>query len=407
MTRPAPDWHSGESVYDGISLAEMLDQLHRHWRRIVLCAVAIAVLAAAFAWLRPRYEASGFWYTPGWTLADLKRFKSEFGSSEVLTSVLEETKLTEKPGAVLLIARSQAPTFWQTSVRPLHPLTRRDAKDIFEPKEAGSSTVMGLELSVIGREPLVAREAVLLLGDFMNQTLMLTALQGWIASAQAGSNAERMKIDNQVLQTRYTIEQTARRIVELRELQAKYPESNRMEARQVINADASSARYLAPIAQIVALEAAVAEANEGLRRSERRSDQVRLESVYFDQAAKLARTTQNGWMLWEKLTALKQSVFQPLDLGDDPTREISNRLDLDLKGFKDQFSIAFGFRSPVMEPTRNARSAAKFGLAGAAAGLLLGMFAALTPLLLGARRPLDPVDPEMASPPVDLRQRAA
>lgn len=407
MTKPAPDWHPDETVYSGLSLQEILDQFRRHWQRIVLCVIAFAVLAAGFAWMRPKFEATGFYYTPGWTLADLKRFRSEFGSQEVLASVLEEAQSTEKSGARLLTARSGDAAFWDRSVRPLHPLTRRDAKEIFEARDRDASAVLGLELSVVGREPTVARDAVLLLGDFLNQTLMLTALQNWVATGQAASNGERLKIDNQVLQTRYSIEQSGRRIADLRELQTKYPESNRMDTRQVVNADASSARYLAPIAQVVALESSVAEANESLRRIERRSHQLKLESGYFDEAAKLARTTQNGWLLWEKLAAKKQEMFQPLNLDEDLVRETSNRLDMDLKGFKDQFSIAFGFRSPVMEPTRSSRSAAKLGLMGAVIGLLLGMFGAMVPLLLGERRRLEPAVLEFPSNAAELRQHAA
>lgn len=407
MTKPAPDWHPDEQIDAGISLQEMLDQLLRYWRRIVLCMLAFAVLAAGFAWLRPKFEASGFYYTPGWTLADLKRFKSEFGSQEVLVSVLDEARARERSGAELLIARSGDAGFWDRSVRPLHPLTRKDAKEIFESKDRDASVVLGLELSVAGRDPLIARDAVMLLGDFLNQTLMLTTLQNWVATAQSASNGERLKIDNQVLQTRYSIEQSGRRIADLRELQTKYPESNRMDTRQVVNADANSARYLAPIAQVVALESSVAEANESLRRIERRSNQLKLESTYFDAAAKLARTTQNGWSLWENLAAAKQELFRPLNLEDDLVRETSNRLDLDLKGFKDQFSIAFGFRSPVMEPTRSSRSAAKLGLMGAALGLLLASVAALVPLLIGERRRLESAVLEFPSSPAELRQHAA
>lgn len=407
MTKPAPDWHPNDPIYAGISLQEVLDLLRRHWLRIALCALVFGALAAAFAWMRPKFEASGFYYTPGWTLADLKRFKSEFGSQEVLVSALEEAQAMQKPGASLLITRSGEAAFWDKSLRALYPLTRRDAKEIFESKDRDGSAVLGLELSVSGGDPAVTRDAVLLLGDFLNQTLMLTTLQNWVAVGQAASNGERLKIDNQVLQTRYSIEQSGRRIADLRELQTKYPESNRMDTRQVVNADANSARYLAPIAQVVAIESSVAEANESLRRIERRSAQLKLESAYFDAAAKLARTTQSGGLLWEKLASAKQEMFRPLDLEDDVIRETSNRLDLDLKGFKDQFSIAFGFRSPVMEPTRSSRSAAKLGLLGAVLGLLLGVAAALIPLLFGERRRLEPAVLEFPSNPAELRQHAA
>jgi hypothetical protein len=146
-----------------------------------------------------------------------------------------------------------------------------------------------------------------------------------------------------------------------------------MEARQVVTADADSARYLAPIAQVIALEAGVAEANESLRRLERRAKQLKIEAAFFGRAAQQATATSHGWTLLDHLLAIKKDVFVSLDNDDDATRELSNRFNLELKGFKDQFSIGFGFRSPVLEPTLTSRSPIRFGIGGAAAGLLLGL----------------------------------
>ena len=350
--------------------------------------IAVAILAAGFAILRPKYEAVGFYYTPGWVLAEFKRFRSEFGSSDVLAEFLRGSDSKDRDGAEVLLSRSLDPHFWEAAVKPLYPITKRDAKEIFETtKDKESASIIGLDLSVQGGDPAAARSAVLVLGDYLTQTLLLSSLQNWVTTGQASSNAELLKAGNQVLQTRYSVEQTRQRISEIRALQIKYPESQRMEARQVVSADAGSARYLAPIAQVVALESGVAESNEALRRMERRARQLKIETAFFDAAALEAMTARRGWTLLDRYLTIKQRVFGPLDLSDDATREISNRFDLDLKGFRDQFSIGFGFRSPVLEPTRSSRSPLKLGLIGAAIGVLIGLCFILIPILLsGGRR---------------------
>ena len=183
--------------------------------------------------------------------------------------------------------------------------------------------------------------------------------------------------ENQVLQTRYSIEQSGKHIADLVSLQTKYPESQRMEARQVVSADAASARYLAPVSQVIAIEAGVAELNESLRRMERRVRQLNVEAAFFNAAAQELRATLQGWTLLQHLTDTKQRTFHALDSSDDATKEVSNRFDLELKGFKDQFSIAFGFRSAVLEPTQSSRSPTKMALMGALAGLLAGVLLAI------------------------------
>jgi hypothetical protein len=243
---------------------------------------------------------------------------------------------------------------------------------------------MGLNLAVAERTPADAREQVVVLGSYLSETLLLTTLQNWVASSQAAGNAELLKVQNEMLRTRYAIEQARVRIADLAKLQSRYPESQRMEARQVVSVDAASAKFLAPIAQIVALESSVAEANESLRRTERRAEQVRVEATFFDRAAVTMRETREGSQLLASLEKLKQEVFGELDKDNETTKEVSTRLQLDLKSFRDQFAIGFGFRTPVLDPGRSIRPPLQFGLIGAVLGLLFSGLLVTAPVLLGA-----------------------
>ena len=355
-----------------------LSAVLQRWKWIVAAMVATALAASAAASFLPKYQASGFYYTSGWSLAEFKRFRSEFGSSDVLASFLRERYPVDDVGSALLLAHSLHPGFWETAVKPLYPITKKDAKEIFETtKDRESSSIIGLELSVEGPNPSASRDAVLVLGNYITQTLLLSSLQNWVVAGQSAVNGELLKAENQVLQTRYSIEQSGKRVADLVSLQTKYPESKRMEARQVVSADAASARYLAPVSQVIAIEAGVAELNESLRRMERRVRQLRVEAAFFNAAAQELRETLQGWTFLQRLTDTKQGTFHALDSSDDATKEVSNRFDLELKGFKDQFSIAFGFRSPVLEPTKSSRSPTKMALTGALVGLLAGILIAI------------------------------
>ncbi|MCU0768747.1 MAG: hypothetical protein MUD07_04925 [Burkholderiaceae bacterium] len=374
MSKPEPEWIQSTEAWSPRSTADFLASIARRWPFIVAPLLLGAVLAAGLAMVRPKYEASAFFYTPGWAFADLKRFRSEFGSADVLEAFLREAAPKDSEGAQLLQARALDPRFWEMSLKPLFPITRRDAKEVFEStKDREPASILGLDLEIAGGNPAAARGAVLLLGEYLTQNFLLTSLQNWVAERQAAGTAELLKVENQVLQTRYTITQSKQRVGELMALQTRYPESQRMEARQVVSADAASARYLSPIAQVVALESSVAESNESLRRMERRASQLKLESEFFTRAAADAKSTRLGWTLLERLLEMKREVFANKELADDAVREISNRFDLELKGFRDQYTIGFGFRSAVLEPSRSTRSPARFAAMGAAIGLLLGL----------------------------------
>ncbi len=367
----ARDLHAIER---SISLAPVFSSLKPHWRWIVGSALLGGIFAATLAVAVPKYEAGGFYYTPGWSLAEYKRFRSEFGSADAVQAYFAAVQNGKSDAAVLLLARSEDPRFWEKSVKPLYPITKKDAKEIFETtKDKETSAIIGLELSVSGRQAVTAQSAVVTLGEYLTQTLLQTTLQSWISSGQSASNGELLKAENQVLQTRYALEQTRQRIDELRSLQTKYPEAQRMETRQVVSADAASARYLAPITQVIALESSAAEMNEALRRMERRARQLNYEVAFFDKAASASRSVRQGLLLLEHLGNVRAEVFKSAEPGDDAIREVANRFALDLKAFKDQFSIGFGFRSPVLEPSRSLRSVGQFAVAGMALGLLLGL----------------------------------
>ena len=111
----------------------------------------------------------------------IQAFPSEFGSSDVLAAFLRESEPKDRDGAELLLARSLDPRFWETAVKPLYPITKRDAKEIFETaKDKESASIIGLDLSVQGADPTAARTAVLVLGDYLTQTLLLSSLQNWV-----------------------------------------------------------------------------------------------------------------------------------------------------------------------------------------------------------------------------------
>jgi hypothetical protein len=367
-----------------MSLAPIVASLRRHLHYIIAGSALGAALVAALAVAVPAFEAAGFYYTPGWSLAEFKRFRSEFGSADAVQAYFAGTRTSADSAAHLLIARARESSFWTTSVRPLHPITKKDAKEIFEStKDKDSSTIIGLELQMRGRDARTAQQAVVTFGEYLTQTLLLTTLQGWASSRQAAGNAELLKAENQVLQTRYALEQTRERIDELRALQAKYPEAQRMESRQVVNADASSARYLAPITQIIALESGAAEMNESLRRMERRERQLRIEVDFFDKAAAASKSARDGRVLLDRLSSVLSEVMEAVDQDDDAIREVANRFALDLKSFRDQFAIGFGFRSPVLEPSRSTRKVGQAAALGVMGGSMFGWG---TGLMLARRR---------------------
>lgn len=379
-----------------LSFAPLLAMLRAYWQLILACLLACAFAAASLAIAVPKYEATGFYYTPEWTLAEYKRFKIEFGSADALGLYFSSAAKGETTAAALLMARSHDRRFWEDSIRPLHPITKKDAREVFETaKDKEASGIIGLNLVLTGRDPASSRDAIVTLGEYLTDSLLLTTLQSWISNGQATSNSDLLKAENQVLQTRYSIEQTLKRADEVRVLQTKYPEAQRLETRQVVSADAASARYLAPISQVIALESSAAEMNEGLRRMERRERQLKLEAAFFDKAASISRSVVRGKSLLDELAAARTALFAGTDLSDDSVREVANRFALDLKAFRDQFSIGFGFRSPVLEPSRSSRSAALFAVAGALFGGLVGTLAAA--LLYWLRRSRSEVSAESMS----------
>ncbi len=71
-----------------------------------------------------------------------------------------------------------------------------------------------------------------------------------------------------------------------------------------------------------------------------------------------------------------------MNLAEDAIREVSNRLDLELGAYRDQYSIGFGFRSDLLVPLQSQRSPMSLAIRGGLLGLALVTLAAAGPALL-------------------------
>ncbi|MCP5103319.1 MAG: hypothetical protein GY950_08070, partial [bacterium] len=92
-------------------------------------------------------------------------------------------------------------------------------------------------------------------------------------------------------------------------------------------------RYLAPAAQLVGIEAHVADINENLTQSRRDKQRVDLKFRFFTEVNALVAKETFGYTSLDKVVKLKDTFFKDQNAGEDVLPQVQNELTIDLDNF--------------------------------------------------------------------------
>jgi hypothetical protein len=396
----------------GCRMLQRLDRICRDnlgtgpWPALAFVAV-LGIGGAGIGLVFPKWTADGLLETPGVytptleprdrpneaeaavklqyvTLPEFRKVTAAYSSVTSLRDFLAAAK-KNGPAADRLLAKAEKDSFWAAVAAPILPFSRRDAKEFGELKDAGSNSLVGLDLSTDARTPAVATEMLATMGAYYANALIRERIRGWVLKNSGEAPAKQKALRAEVIEAQMKIEAMGRRIQDLKAILARYPDSAKLDARQVVSITEGSDRFLSPLVQLVAAESSIAQQRETIARKERQARQFDLIERYFREADQQLQSTQLVSELIPALAALASKRFEGVDPDAEWAREVIYRIQADIASFSSA-SASFGIRNesrvsevPSRDPLRLAALAAGAGV------LLLGLIAFVRASLRTAR----------------------
>lgn len=369
------------------SLGELLLDLLRFYRRfgrlLLLPAVLLGALAAGWAAQHPLYRATAILDVPDLTLQEWREAMPLLWDRERLAAAFPQAA-GDEGGA---FARQLGdPAFWENRVQYRTSLRIGDVRDAPN-ADVRNTRVLGLEVSLPVVDAAQAQRRFELIGEQIRQALLWNNLDRFLRERTAEA-AGRQGLQAKILEVHFDIEQRRQRIAAMQALLERYPQLKSMDASSVTSVQDGGGNYLAPLTQIVALEAGNAE-SEGQERQLRR-DYERLDwyARLLGDARSLPLGARPGSQLLDYLrrqtAPLQQDAATP-DVARQVAEEIGQRLDS--LALRDRASTFKAYADIAKSRVWNRRPTLVGALVAAASllglSLLLGLHLAL--LAPGAR----------------------
>jgi hypothetical protein len=155
-------------------------------------------------------------------------------------------------------------------VEPIQRMSKQDAKDFGEvAKATDDNYLIGLKFTATHRDPERAQQLTALQADYAMDAALRSSINEAIRSQYTTKRTQLERAEAEKVRFEYEIATSISRLKEFRRIAQTYPETSRVDARQLMSVDKGGERYLPIPSQMAALETQVVDMREQITRSER------------------------------------------------------------------------------------------------------------------------------------------
>lgn len=335
---------------EDFNLTKFLGILWQSRKTIIIGTVAVSILGVCGDLYLGKYRSEGFLqfggsipenkYTrndkdskessPGITLSNYKRYISSINTSERFSEFVKDEKLENDPIATSLSRAFSSRNGISKVIEPIFPFTKLDAKDLMNGAKDGDNNIIAVNIAYAAKTPEIAQKTVSLLGRYTIDTITYMNYMDILRFKKSEILAEITKLDNKIIENKEKIDLFQRKGVKLKQIVTRYPEAASQASRQVVSITEDTARYLAPINQLMTSEVEISEANEAIYKAKRDQKQLAIMAEYYDRAKVLAESTKSGEIILRGLDPIKKAVFLNKDMEDETIKEVYNKITVDI-----------------------------------------------------------------------------
>ncbi|MBD9362459.1 hypothetical protein [Methylomonas fluvii] len=325
---------------------------YRGFARLLFPAALLTALAAA-AWVsfRPVYAVTAILDAPQLSLNEWRTFSPLLADKALVQASLSAMTSLEDRERQTLEKNFLTPAFWESRIQYKTALRRDDIKETpnADPKK---SDTLGLEISITASDEKAAAQRFEAMANHIRQTMIHHRLTNYLQEQRQTMARKRDETAIELIRQQFAVDLSEQRIADMQKLLKTYPELRRMDTTTVVSVESGGGKYLSPLAQIVALEATISEANASMRAVRRQQEEMALRGRFLAEIGTPPPLTGKDLAAW--LNERKKTLFASTDQQSQITQEVSHDLDLhlldpllytDLWQFK---TLPTSFRTPIL-----------------------------------------------------------
>jgi LPS O-antigen subunit length determinant protein (WzzB/FepE family) len=374
---------STEETYDGeIDLNSIFAILWKRRKLILFGTLGATLLSIGISFLIPRvYRSEGFYQLGNPTKNVSENEKSTTKKTESITKKiasigipvpLYKSSSTQffNPNRFLLMAR-QDKAFKKEDlielsedirtaqdikkwIKPVYAFAKEDAREFSQLPQDESNSVIGLNLSYEADSPENASIYVRFFGNYIRDCILYVTLYNYIMDGYNNTISQTKKNENDIIGIQFELLQNTNKMKDIRAILSIYPESAKIDDRQLVSVQDGGSHFLAPVTQLVGIESTLADLRQDLAGLERDREKLTTRTEYFSRCYRgLAEIDEYGDSLFVLLKSIKEEVFKNKDFGKDEIKEVFNNLSIDLQMFELNFFSNSRFISGPTIPTEH------------------------------------------------------
>jgi hypothetical protein len=341
---------SNENPYgDPFILSAFFSVVWKYRKLILFGTLGATVLSAVISLFIPRvYRSEGFYQlgNPVYSLDQTensskassigvpvpyyKSSSSEFFNPNRFQLAASRYPLFSDEDVSVIKREFRRPSDISRCIKPVYAYAREDMRELaYQPKDETNS-VIGVSLNCEAVSGEKAAACVRFLGSYVRDCLLYAKLYNYLVDGYRQAQSEIGLFENRIIETRAQILQNSNKLKDIQAILVKYPESEKIENRQLVSVQEGGSRFLAPVTQLVGIESALADLRQLLAQLERRKEMAAIREEYFSRCtSELQKIDKLGEPFFTMLKAVKEDVFNRHDLRQDTVKEVFNDLNID------------------------------------------------------------------------------
>jgi hypothetical protein len=234
---------------------------------------------------------------------------------------------------------------------PVQRLSKQDTKEFAESGKAlESNDIIGLRFTATSSSAEAAQRNVIAKVEYATDASLRSALIESLRSQKASKRTQLDRANSEKLRNEYEIATLQGRLKEFKRIALAYPETNRVDMRQLMNIDKGGERFMPIPSQMAAFEAQIVDLNEQINRSQRDAKKYPLELQMFDSGFDLAGKNASGKVLADAL--IKSISAQLASANDDWAKQAYlDQLNI-INDLRTRYVDKVGFIAEPSLPTR-------------------------------------------------------
>jgi Chain length determinant protein len=223
-------------------------------------------------------------------------------------------------------------------IRPMYAFAKEDAREFTQLPQDESNSVIGLNLAYEADSPEKASAYVSFFGSYIRDCLLYAVLYNYVTGEYNNTISEMNKNENDITGVQFQLLQNTNKMKDIRAILINYPESAKIENRQLVSVQEGGSRFLSPVTQLVGIESTLADLRRALAELERNKEKFAIRAKYFSRCnSELTKIGESGESLFLLLKSIKAELFKNKDLSKDTVKEVFNNLTIDLQAFEFTF----------------------------------------------------------------------